>query len=101
MKHFIFSKDVGFPEISKQVANRIRRTLKLCGLPAYYSPHNFRHSYASILEEEGVPTLYIQKQLGHSTFETTKETYIHLTEKTQKEASEKVLNIAESLSSER
>lgn len=101
MKRFIFSKDFGYPETPKQIANRMRRILKLCDLPSYYSPHNFRHSYASILEEEGVPTLYIQKQLGHSTFETTKETYIHLTEKTQKEASEKVLNIAESLSSER
>lgn len=38
----------------------------------------FRHSCASLLLAHGIPMESIQEWLGHSTFETTADTYSHL-----------------------
>lgn len=40
--------------------------------------HDLRHSCASLMLAEGVPMKQIQEWLGHSTFNTTADTYSHL-----------------------
>lgn len=40
--------------------------------------HDFRHSRASLLLENGVPLKHIQEWLGHSDFSTTANIYAHL-----------------------
>ena len=52
-------------------------------------PHIFRHTHASLLAEQGVALEAIQRRLGHSSGEITKEIYIHITEK-QKAQEEKL-----------
>ncbi|MBC2316955.1 phage integrase family protein [Listeria booriae] len=91
---FIFAKANGYPQHAKQIANRLSRILKLCKIEDKYTPHSFRHSYATLLEELQLPQVY--KQLGHSSFETTQNTYIHITDNIKKEASAKVNNLAKS-----
>lgn len=93
---FIFAKTNGYPQHAKQIANRLSRILKLCKIEDKYTPHSFRHSYATLLEELQLPQVYIQKQLGHASFETTQSTYIHITDNIKKEASAKVNNLAKS-----
>ena len=45
--------------------------------------HIFRHTHASLLAEEKVPLEVIQQRLGHSSDETTRNIYLHVTKKSQ------------------
>jgi len=70
-----------FPNIQGDVldADKIRsafkRALRAARLPEHFTPHSLRHSYASILIAEGVSPAYVQRQLGHSTYTLTVDTY--------------------------
>jgi site-specific recombinase XerD len=52
--------------------------------------HTLRHSFASHLNDENVDVLVIQDLLGHATPRTTKNYYIHPSEKRVREALEKL-----------
>ena len=53
-----------------------KRVLKAAGLPAYFTPHCLRHTYASLLlEEDGGRLLYVTRQLGHKDVAITANTY--------------------------
>lgn len=49
-------------------------------LPQYKSPtpHDLRHSHASVLISEGRGLTYVQRRLGHESITTTSDTYGHL-----------------------
>ena len=49
-------------------------------------PHNFRHSFATMLLEAGVGITEVSKLLGHKDIRTTAENYLHLTDKTLQRA---------------
>ncbi len=65
----------------------IHKYQKLSGLTKYITPHMFRHSFATLLLEEGVDIRYIQHMLGHSSIATT-QIYTQVNMKQQK----KILN---------
>lgn len=44
-------------------------------------PHIFRHTHVSLLAEQGVSLETIARRLGHTTSQTTREIYFHVTEK--------------------
>lgn len=48
--------------------------------------HNLRHTFASVLAENGVNPKYVQKTLGHSKMEFTLKYYTHVTEKMTEKA---------------
>lgn len=50
----------------------------------HITPHMFRHSVATMLLEEDVDIIYIQKILGHSSITTT-QIYTHVTSSKQRE----------------
>ena len=50
-------------------------------LNIHFKFHNLRHTYATILAENGVSPRYVQEMLGHSKLEFTLRYYTHITEK--------------------
>ncbi len=51
------------------------RARKAAGLPGHHTPHSLRHTYASLLLQDGVSPAYVQEQLGHASIELTVGTY--------------------------
>jgi site-specific recombinase XerD len=56
------------------------------GLDVRATPHTFRHSFASHLVAAGVPTVHIQKALGHRHLSST-QVYTHVNKEQLLEAS--------------
>lgn len=55
----------------KTQQDAVKRALGLCGIYKKAGTHTFRHTYATLLLEAGVPIYDVQKLLGHSRVETT------------------------------
>src|SRR5262249_11139703 len=63
---------------SLQVANVRRafaRTLRRAELPGHFTPHSLRHTFASLLLQQGESPVYAQRQLGHASIKLTVDTY--------------------------
>ncbi len=45
------------------------------GLPRHFTPHSLRHTFASLLLQEGRSPAYVQRQLGHASIALTVDTY--------------------------
>ena len=65
-------------------------------LGIHFKFHNLRHTYATVLAENGMNPRYVQEMLGHSKLEFTLRYYTHVTEKMSGEA-EKALTSAFSI----
>ncbi len=72
---------------AQSVRFMINRYVKLAKIDKKITPHTFRHTFATLLLEEGVDIKYIQHFLGHSSINTT-QIYTHVNRKSQK----KILN---------
>lgn len=88
-KGYIFAGRVGQLFHPDSMRNGLKRILDAIGLP-HMRVHDLRHSYASTLFENGIEPKTIQKLLGHSEIGVTLNTYVHLKDKTKKEAVQKI-----------
>src|SRR5713226_2474520 len=62
--------------LNKSNARRaFNRLLKRADLPAHFSPHCLRHTFASVLLQQGESPVYVQRQLGHASIKLTVDTY--------------------------
>lgn len=52
--------------------------------------HDLRHTAASLLLVEGVHPKIVQERLGHSTVQTTLDTYSHVVPSLQEDAAERI-----------
>ena len=80
---FIFLNKYGQPLSTQAVRNVVTKYTKLAGIKRKITPHAFRHSFATLLLEEGVDIKYIQEFLGHSSINTT-QIYLHVSSATSK-----------------
>jgi len=52
-----------------------RSVLKQAKLPLHFHPHDLRHTFASLLLQQGESPAYVQRQLGHASIQLTVDTY--------------------------
>ena len=52
-----------------------KRILKDAELPLHFTPHCLRHTFASLLLQQGESPAYVQRQLGHASIQLTVDTY--------------------------
>jgi integrase len=69
--------------------NYWQRLMKRSGLP-YRKPHALRHTYASLLLQNGESLAYIRDQLGHHSIKMTVDVYGHLVPGANKRAVDKL-----------
>ncbi len=54
--------------------------------------HDLRHSYCTMLYDMGADEKYVAKQMGHTTADTSKKTYEHLTNNTRNKNKTKIID---------
>ena len=52
-----------------------KRVLKDAELALHFTPHCLRHTFASLLLQQGESPTYVQRQLGHASIQLTVDTY--------------------------
>jgi integrase len=62
---WVFATSEGTLLDRNNVAKAFRRALKAAGLP-HHSPHDLRHTFASLLLQDGVSLAHVQRMLGHA-----------------------------------
>ncbi|MDQ1353698.1 MAG: integrase/recombinase XerD, partial [Acidobacteriota bacterium] len=81
---YFFSNRLGQRLSEQSVRFMVKKYAGLADIRRSITPHTFRHTFATLLLEEGVDIRYIQQILGHSTITTT-QIYTHVTSLKQKE----------------
>lgn len=64
----------------------LKRRARAAGVTKRTFPHNFRHTYITLLLEAGVPITEVATLVGHKDIQTTYETYMHLADRTLQKA---------------
>jgi len=67
--------EVGTPLQVANVRRAFARSLKRAQLPEHFTPHSLRHTFASLLLQQGESPVYVQRQLGHASIKLTVDTY--------------------------
>ena len=74
-RHSLFYSDAGTLYNDSNVRKLMVRVLKKAGLPLHFTPHCLRHTYASLMLQQGESPAYVQRQLGHASIQLTVDTY--------------------------
>src|SRR5262245_38506852 len=75
MPEWVFCTEIGTPLDESRVRKIFSKVLKPAGLPLHFSPHCLRHTFASLLLQQGESPAYVQRQLGHASIQLTVDTY--------------------------
>jgi hypothetical protein len=71
---WVFVSEAGTPLDGSNVRKAMTRILKKAKLPPHFTPHCLRHTYASLMLQQGGPVAYVQRQLGHASIQLTVDT---------------------------
>lgn len=72
---WVFLNEAAQPMDESKVRKAMTRVLKAARLPLHFSPHCLRHTYASLMLQQGESPAYVQRQLGHASIQLTVDTY--------------------------
>lgn len=68
------------------VQRNLKPLMRAASLPQGTRPYDLRHTFATLMLEQGENPKVVQEVLGHSRTTHTMDTYSHVTPKIQKEA---------------
>ena len=71
----VFASAVGTPLDPSHVRRAFRNVCDTAGIGMNWSPRELRHTFVSIMSEQGVPVEEIARLVGHSTTATTEAVY--------------------------
>ena len=74
---FVFTTPIGTPIDPRNFARNLEQATESAGL-GKWSPHEFRHTAASLMISSGVPLKQVSEALGHSSISVTADVYGHL-----------------------
>ena len=74
------------------LARDMRKAVKALKLPSV-SFHDLRHTHATLLLASGVNIKVVSERLGHTSITQTANTYAHVTQNMQEEATERIADI--------
>jgi len=74
---YVFVSERGTPLDGRNVSRAFTAALKRAGLPSMRF-HDLRHTFASLLVQQGAHPKYISEQLGHASVQITMDRYAHL-----------------------
>lgn len=80
---FFFENRLKTPLSPQSVRLMIQKIASQTRITKHITPHTFRHTFATLLLEEGIDIKYIQSILGHSSLATT-QIYTHVNTAKQK-----------------
>lgn len=87
-KNYLILNKSGLQLSRVSVFKRIKYLVKKAGITKEISPHTFRHSFATILIQNGAELRSVQQMLGHESITTT-EIYTHINNTQLKETIQK------------
>lgn len=87
--NLVICTDTGTYFDSQNINKRIKKMIREQGLPDFTS-HSLRHTYATLMIENGTDAKTTSELLGHSNVNITLDTYTHPTDKYKREAVNKI-----------
>jgi integrase len=69
----IFPNEAGRPMDASRVRKQFAKVRRAAKLPGHFTPHCLRHTFASLLLQQGESPAYVQRQLGHASITLTCE----------------------------
>ena len=87
----VFSNERGEPVPDAFTRTTKRLAVEAGGTPL--TPHGFRHTWATLALEAGVPMRVVQQRLGHSSIAITADVYSHVSEEMDREAAAMVAEL--------
>jgi integrase len=76
----LLANQIGRPYNDHNVRRALRAASKQIGLPYSVTPHQLRHTIASLLYEQGWTDVQVAKMLGHEDANFTRARYLHVVE---------------------
>lgn len=73
----VFMTEAGGPLDPGDIRPALYRALTRAGFPLL-RVHDLRHTYATLLCEDGCDLIHVQRALGHSSYHLTADTYTHV-----------------------
>ena len=94
LPEYVFTTSEGRPMDMNKYRNRqFRRACDMAHIHPYPRFHDCRHTFASILLNNGESLKYVQEALGHSSIKMTADVYSHLIPGANRQAVDKLPGI--------
>lgn len=93
-ENLVYQNKYGHPvDVDNFTKRNFNRIITYAGLPKNVTLHSLRHTYATLLLENGVPANIVSAQLGHASTSITLSIYAHVTNNMEQSAADMIGNL--------